>query len=205
MRAKNGNLPEEKFPPAFWSLPTAADLTVLAAMQRGRRFDPSLVFAVAARCSHGFPQVTVCSPLTSDGSPFPTLFWLSCPYLMKKCAELESRQLIAELEKVFAEMPEKIHELHSRYAALRELVLRTAPGSKGERETARALELMKNGGVGGINWREGPSAVKCLHLQTATMLGLGWHPAASWLRGKIGEFECGVCICAEFENISTTH
>ena len=205
MRAKSANSPEEKFPPAFWSPPTPADLAALAAMQRGRRFDPSLVFAIAARCSHGFPQVTVCAPLTSDGSPFPTLFWLSCPHLLKKCAELESQRLIAELEKAFAAMPEETEKLHKYYASLREQVMRKAVRHGGDLDMTRALELMKDCGVGGINWREGPAAVKCLHLQTATMLGLGWHPAAAWLREKIGAFECSVCICTEFENISATH
>ena len=204
MRAKDENRPEEQFPPAFWSPADGADLTVLAAMHKGRRFDRALVFAVAARCGFGYPQVTVCAPVSPDGSPFPTLFWLSCPHLVKKCGELESNQLIAELEKIFASMPEQIAALHERYAVLRRRVLLQTCRGDGFDQT-KVLELLQNSGVGGINWRASAAAVKCLHLQTAAWLGLGWHPASAWLSEKLGCLECGDRYCAEFMNITKPH
>ena len=52
-------------------------------------------------------------------------------------------------------------------------------------------------GVGGINWRDAPRAVKCLHLQTATWLGMGGHPAGEWLAEKIGAQDCAAGRCAK--------
>ena len=205
MKAEVKDRPEEKFPPAFWSPPTGEDMSALSEMHRGRRFDGSLVLAVARRCRHGFPQVTVCSPAASDGSPFPTLFWLSCPYLVQKCGELESRQLIAELEAIFAAMPERIAQLHESYAKLREKVLRESADKMGEQKRQKTAELLSNAGVGGINWRTSISAVKCLHLQTAAWLGLGWHPASGWLAENIGALECENGYCSEFKKIFAPH
>jgi len=44
-------------------------------------------------------------------------------------------------------------------------------------------------GVGGIRMNRTFTA-KCLHLQTASMIGLGWHPAGEWLMERLGDTEC---------------
>jgi hypothetical protein len=44
-------------------------------------------------------------------------------------------------------------------------------------------------GVGGIRLN-GSFSMKCLHLQTASMIGLGWHPAGDWLLEHLGDLEC---------------
>jgi hypothetical protein len=45
---------------------------------------------VACRCVHGYPAVTRQEPRTSDGEPFPTTFWLTCPWLVASIARLEA-------------------------------------------------------------------------------------------------------------------
>ncbi|HOP52936.1 MAG TPA: DUF501 domain-containing protein, partial [Synergistales bacterium] len=44
-------------------------------------------------------------------------------------------------------------------------------------------------GVGGIR-SGGDVSVKCLHLQAASMIGMGWHPGEDWLCERIGVQEC---------------
>ena len=50
------------------------------------------------------------------------------------------------------------------------------------------------GGVGGIRVGDGVN-VKCLHLQTASFIGLNYHPAGEWLKshGLYGECDNGLC------------
>lgn len=189
--------PEELILPAFWTKLLEADVSVLRGQMRGRKFDSSAVLAVARRCRHGFPQVVVSSPISSSGAPFPTLFWLTCPFLDHRCGELESEQRIAELEAVFAAIPEEVEKMHRGYAALR---LSLAGGEK-----SQAFVNMSDGmrrtiaeyGVGGINWQDAPQAVKCLHLQTAAWLGMGAHPAREWLAEKLGALDCAGGRCTE--------
>ena len=187
--------PGEEFPPALWTPLTEADITVLRRQNRGRRFDADLVYAVAARCSRGCPQVTVCYPAARGGKPFPTLFWLTCPHLSRVCGALESNQAVSELESVFAEITGEVEAWHERYAALRARLLKEQSGRLSEAEILSVSKLTDGYGVGGISWRAMPSAAKCLHLQTATMLGLGSHPAEEWLRAKLGFMECGGAPC----------
>ena len=189
--------PEEYALPAFWTDLREEDLPILREQTKGRKFDTSAVLAVARRCRHGFPQVVVSSPISSSGMPFPTVFWLTCPFLDHRCGELESEQRIAELEELFGTRSEAVAKMHLDYAKLR---LSLAGG-----EAAPAFSGMSAGmrrslaqlGVGGINWRDAPRAVKCLHLQTATWLGMGGHPAGEWLAEKIGAQDCAAGRCAK--------
>jgi len=38
-------------------------------------------------CPYGFPMVIETEPFLEDGTPFPTLFWLTCPYLKEEIQE----------------------------------------------------------------------------------------------------------------------
>ena len=111
--------PEGISPPAFWNALKEGDASALAAQNKGRAFGEADVLAVARRCRFGFPQVVVSAPLSRGMKPFPTLFWLTCPFLKRRCGELESMQKIAELEKLFASMPDDVARYHADYGALR--------------------------------------------------------------------------------------
>ena len=54
----------------------------VVAAQIGRT--PRSVVEVAGRCHLGLPAVTVVPPLLDDGTPFPTLYWLTCPLAVKR-------------------------------------------------------------------------------------------------------------------------
>ena len=52
---------------------------------------PARAFSrVAVRCPHGYPAVTEQASHTDDGTPFPTTFWLTCPWLAAAISRLEA-------------------------------------------------------------------------------------------------------------------
>ncbi|BCJ58540.1 hypothetical protein Jiend_19620 [Micromonospora endophytica] len=64
-------------------LATDADLAAVAA-QLGRT--PRGTQAVAHRCPCGLPDVVETTPRLADGTPFPTLFYLTCPGQPRRAA-----------------------------------------------------------------------------------------------------------------------
>ena len=76
----------------------------LIALQLGR--EARGLLGIGLRCKYGHPQVIVNRPVSieiADINVFPTLFWLTCPYLRKAVARLESEGWIA-LENVSRRM-----------------------------------------------------------------------------------------------------
>src|SRR5205823_157915 len=69
---------------------TELDRTVIAE-QLGR--PPRAVRAVAARCPSGHPAVIETHPRLPDGSPFPTLYYLTCPRLCSLVGTLQASGL----------------------------------------------------------------------------------------------------------------
>lgn len=195
----SGRGPEVVCPPDFWSEPTERDKITLAAQNRGRRFDVATVSMIAVRCGHGFPQVVVCHPFLR-GEPFPTLFWLTCPYLDRKCGELESEQRISSLEEILSARSESVIAWHKEYIALRKSMLDPDKAQKLAAGSQGLLRFISETGVGGINFRDNPHAAKCLHLQAATWLGMRRHPASDWLEKLFSVLWCESARCGkEFE------
>ncbi|MDI6892316.1 MAG: DUF501 domain-containing protein [Actinomycetota bacterium] len=73
--------------------------------QLGRR--PRDLLAVVKRCYKNRPKVIATSPILEDGSPFPTVFWLTCPVLVKKVALATGTNPVGELihEKIGEDNP----------------------------------------------------------------------------------------------------
>ncbi len=63
------------------------DETVIAA-QLGRA--PRGLVGVAHRCPCGLPDVAETAPRLPDGSPFPTLYYLTCPRAAAAVSKLEA-------------------------------------------------------------------------------------------------------------------
>jgi hypothetical protein len=57
------------------------------------------------------------------------------------------------------------------------------------------FDAIRLGGVGGIA-RYSRGAVKCVHLQMASYLGAGNHPAGDWLDRHTGSWECAGGYCS---------
>jgi hypothetical protein len=128
-----------------------------AAVRRQLGREPRGALAVAHRCPCGEPDVVTTSPRLPDGTPFPTLYYLTCPRAAAAIGTLESSGLMREMEERLATDP----ELASAYLAAHEAYL-------AERD---ALDRVDE--IGGISAGGMPSRVKCLHVLVAHALASG--------------------------------
>lgn len=134
--------------------PEAADLEVVA-RQLGRT--PRGVSAVAHRCACGQPDVVETLPALPDGTPFPTLYYLTCPRATSMVSRLEAAGLMAEQTRRLRSDP----ELRTRYRAAHQAYL------------ARRRELGDVPAIDGISAGGMPDRVKCLHVLVAHSLAAG--------------------------------
>jgi len=144
---------------------SSEDLKRLEA-QLGR--EPRSVLEISKRCpvGHpiGHPAVIKVHPLV-DGEPFPTLYWLSCPELVKQISRLEHEGYIEKLEALIAAdetMRERYFQNHRDYIEERWKVF--SEEDKADIRSQGYEKLFSENGIGGIrNWE----TIKCLHLQYA--------------------------------------
>lgn len=175
-------------PLSFLEKPRHGDVQALQRQMQGRKFSPELVLAVSRRCAFGFPQAVLCQPLR-NGKPFPTTFWLTCPYLVHACGCFESAGGVAMLENGLKGR----HDAWAAYNLLHSL-LRISLVPELLRKWYRKYfpgiwRALCRGGVGGIEYRNG-GGVKCIHLQAASLLSLGAHPCGDLLQEMLGPREC---------------
>jgi uncharacterized protein len=104
---------------------------------------------VAVRCPYGFPAVTEQAPFGADGEPFPTTYYLTCPWLVARVARIEAAGGVARFSRAAEEEP-----------ALRESV---------ERADAEQRRLRPELPVG-IGGTRDPLKLKCLHAHAAFAL-----------------------------------
>ena len=161
----------------------------------GRRFSASLVLGVAKRCAHGSPKVLLCDPL-NGAQPFPTTFWLSCPHLIKVIGRIEGRNGVTSMEDFLRGREAEWARYGAAHALLR---LSLIPPARRRFLGARrrtVFSSLRRGGVGGVIGAGGRVFVKCIHLQAASFLGMGCHPAAEWLTMNVTDWNCeeGECL-----------
>lgn len=161
----------------WWEKATADDVVTVGA-QLGR--PATGLLAVAARCRFGQPAVVVTAPAVEgpDGvlEPFPTTFWLTCPYLAEEVSRLESQGWIARLSGEFKRDPQKAAALraaHEGTAELRRQMVTPPIMERLERISPHAVRRLASAGVAGSRHFE---AVKCLHAHLADHLGRGGNP-----------------------------
>ena len=128
------------------------DLAAVAA-QLGRT--PRASRAVAHRCSCGLPDVVETSPRLDDGTPFPTLYYLTCPRAASAVGRIEASGAMREMTSRLADDP----DLAARYEAAYDDYL----------ARRNAIEpLGTTVAAGGM-----PTRVKCLHVLVAHALAVG--------------------------------
>ncbi|MEB3021269.1 DUF501 domain-containing protein [[Mycobacterium] crassicus] len=131
------------------------DLADLDAVRRQLGREPRGVLEISYRCPDGEPAVVKTAPKLPDGTPFPTLYYLTHPALTAAASRLESSGLMAE-------MTERLHhdsELAAAYRCAHESYL-------AERDAIESLGTTFTGG--GM-----PDRVKCLHVLIAHSLAKG--------------------------------
>ena len=74
---------------------SAADRSAVA-RQLGR--EPRGMVGVAHRCGCGEPDVVVTAPRLPDGTPFPTLYYLTCPRLTGAVSTLEADGVMRQMQ-----------------------------------------------------------------------------------------------------------
>ena len=142
---------------------TPSDEAVVAA-QLGRR--PRGLRAVAHRCPCGLPDVVETAPRLADGTPFPTLYYLTCPRAAAAIGGLEAAGVMREMTARLAvggQLRAAYARAHHDYLARRDAVA-----------TADGLEPLPAGtqSAGGM-----PDRVKCLHALAAHELAVpGTNP-----------------------------
>lgn len=186
--------------PFFYEALRPKDASVVARQMAERKFDSSLIVGTAGRCRFGFPRVIVCSPLRNL-KPFPTSFWLTCPWLVRRVGRIESEGGVGELEAWMEQrVPREWVPFNMEHQRLRLMLLNPAERFFLFRFRPQIFERLRSGGVGGIRYLGMEIRVKCLHLQTASWLALRRHPGEEWLagRGLSGDCDgnwCGFCGC----------
>lgn len=134
--------------------PTAAELAITAA-QLGRT--PRDVVAIGHRCPCGNPDVVATAPRLSDGTPFPTFYYVTCPRAAAAIGTLEAGGLMRRM----TERLDSDRELAAAYRLAHEAYLadRSAHGEVPE--------------IAGLSAGGMPNRVKCLHVLVAQSLAAG--------------------------------
>jgi hypothetical protein len=116
---------------------------------------------VARRCACGLAQVIETFPRLEDGTPFPTLWWLTCPALSSEVGRLESSGWMADFNNRLRDDP----DLRRALEGATEAYIEARDGREPLGATAHP---------GG-----GPDRVKCLHAHVAHQLVSGDNPAGA--------------------------
>jgi hypothetical protein len=139
------------------------------------------VVGIGARCVCGNPTVVVTRPRLPDGTPFPTLYYLSHPAATIAMSQIEADQIMPEMQQRLSdddEFRDAYLAAHERYLA--------------ERESLEVVEEIAGVTAGGM-----PTRVKCLHALAAHSLvaGPGVNPVGDWAL-ELSTWSPQRCVCA---------
>ena len=153
------------------------------AAQLGRT--PRGLRAVAHRCPCGLPDVVETAPRLPDGTPFPTLYYLTCPRAAAAMSTLESSGLMRAMTARLAEdgqLKAAYTQAHEDYLARRD----AAAADDGIEPLPRGTQS-----AGGM-----PDRVKCLHALAAHELAVpGSNPLGREAIAAAGEWwSRGPCV-----------
>jgi hypothetical protein len=170
------------------------DLTIIAT-QLGRV--PRGVRGIAARCTCGVPLVVETEPRLPDGTPFPTLYYLTDDKLASAIGTLEASGLMREMEARLHSDPElaaSYRSAHEQYLAARTAI-----------DDIPEIRGVTAGGM--------PDRVKCLHVLAGHSLtaGPGVNPfgdeavvaAAELLAERFGPSGAGRLPCTHYSYTPT--
>lgn len=136
---------------------------------------------VVARCHLDQPVVVRVPPRLDDGTPFPTLFWLTCPLAVTRIGRLEGSGGVRRMDAKAESDPgfgRALDDAQASYAAERDALARADDGP------------MPGGGVGGSH-----KGVKCLHAHYAHAKGGGDNPVGRLVAEWIEPLDCLVpCV-----------
>jgi hypothetical protein len=144
--------------------------------------------AVAHTCPCGLPDVVQSAPRLADSTPFPTLFYLTCPRAVAAMSRLESSGLMREMTERLRASP----RLRERYqAAHRDYLARRAEAAMQAGQEPLPPTMQSAGGM--------PERVKCLHALAAHELAV---PGANPLGAEAVDaapvwWQAGPCVAPD--------
>jgi uncharacterized protein len=158
--------------------PSGPDAEAVA-LQLGR--EPRGLLAVAHRCPCGLPDVVQTAPRLPDGTPFPTLYYLTCPRAAAAVSRLESAGLMREMGERVAADP----SLRQAYlAAHRDYTTRRDEAARISGVAPLPAGAQSAGGM--------PDRVKCLHALAAHELAVpGANPLGREAIAAAGDWWLG--------------
>ncbi|HEX8094488.1 DUF501 domain-containing protein [Jatrophihabitans sp.] len=145
---------------------------------------PRAIRAVAHRCPCGNPDVVETASRLPDGTPFPTLYYLTCPKAVSLVSTLEASGLMRE-------MTDRLgtdDRLEAGYRAAHQAYL-------AQRERHGTVPEISGVSAGGM-----PTRVKCLHVLVAHSLaaGPGVNPLGDEALAAVADWwRQGPCVVAE--------
>ncbi|MEU0489107.1 DUF501 domain-containing protein [Nocardiopsis sp. NPDC006139] len=155
-------------------------------LQLGRA--PRGVRGVAHRCPCGLPDVVRTAPRLEDGTPFPTLYYLTCPRAASAIGRLENSGRMREMQDRLAEDP----ELRAAYTEAHESYI----AERAEQARRDGVEPLPEGmqSTGGM-----PTRVKCLHALVAHELAApGVNPFGAQALEELPHWwDRGPCVCVD--------
>lgn len=160
--------------------PVSADDLVAVSEQLGR---PARgIVAVASRCPSGHPNVVKTLPRLADGTPFPTVYYLTCPRLAAVIGTLEAAGVMTSMTDRLtedADLAAAYARAHAQYLADR-VALGVVP----------EIDGVSAGGM--------PTRVKCLHVLAAHSLavGRGVNPLGDETLDLLGDWWTGTGCAA---------
>lgn len=129
---------------------------------------------VALRCPYGYPAVTEEAPFGEDGKPFPTTFYLTCPWLVAGIARVEAAGGVERWSDAAAADPA--------------LAASLARADREQRELRPELDV----GIGGTR---APGRLKCLHAHAAFALARPGYALGERILDDAGERWCPDARC----------
>jgi len=139
---------------------------------------------VAHRCPCGNPDVVQTSPRLEDGTPFPTLFYLTCPRLAGAIGTLEAGGLMGTMTQRLGHDP-----------ALAAAYRRAHLAYLDRRDALDSVPEIAGVSAGGM-----PTRVKCLHALVAHSLaeGPGVNPLGDEVLAALEPWwERGPCVTVD--------
>jgi hypothetical protein len=153
------------------------DDRAIVAHQLGR--PPRAFGRVVVRCPYGLPAVTEQRPYDSEGEPFPTTYYLTCPHLVSAVARLEAAGGVERWSLAAGEDDALAASLVRATEEQRRVRHELADGARGSDEGASL-----DSGIGGSRT---PSHLKCLHAHVAYALARPGYELGEQIFGDVTE------------------
>jgi hypothetical protein len=142
------------------------------------------VIGIPARCVCGAPTVVATAPRLSDGTPFPTFYYLTHPAATIAMSDLEATQVMAE----FTDILNADEDMQKQYLVAHEQFI-------ADRESIAVVPELDGISAGGM-----PVRVKCLHALAGHALaaGPGVNPIGDLALAR-SSWSPEVCQCIDYD------